>query len=61
MVLYLIVEADYVIFKFNILRRLYNLDEHMPKQEEIKFINKYKDEDNIKYDGSLNFTEIMTK
>ena len=33
----------------------------MPKQEEIKFINKYKDEDNIKYDGSLNFTEIMTK
>jgi len=38
-----------------------NLDENMPKQEEIQFVEKLKDEDNIKYDGSLNFTEIITK
>ena len=38
-----------------------NLDEIMPKQEEIQFIEKLKDDDNTKYEGSLNFTEIITK
>ena len=31
------------------------------KTRRVPIVNKYKGEDDTKYDGSLNFTEILTK